>query len=237
MPKRFRPPLWSIPLVLTLTAIFLSAGGWQLRKGLHKQALEAAMASAPAGPTLDLAATTPAPKDATVTRVRAVGHYDPDHQLLLDNQTREQVPGYRVWTPFALDAGGVALVDRGWVAADPHREKLPAVDVGAGPRTVTGLWRPIPKAGLKLGKNPCDGTFPRVVNYPDDAEIACMIGNPAADGLLLLDASTPDGFVREWQMPDPLPPSRHFGYAAQWFAFAATLLFLFVRYSFKVVPA
>lgn len=233
--RRFRPPLWSIPLVLILTAVFVSAGTWQLRKGLHKQAVEQAMAAAPAGAPVDLDVHAPPPHSEQVTHGRAVGRYVTEHQILLDGQTRGRTPGYHVWTPLALEDGGAIIVDRGWIEADPHRERLPDIGVDDSPRRVTGLWRPIPKPGLRLAPNACDGPFPRVVNYPDAAELACIVGSAVAPGVLLLDPSAVDGYTREWQLPDPLPPSRHYGYAAQWFAFAATLLFLFFRYTIRVV--
>ena len=38
--------------------------------------------------------------------------------------------------------------------------------------------------------------------------------------MILLDASEPDGYVRNWVVRGTTP-DRHLGYAVQWFAFAA----------------
>ena len=52
------------------------------------------------------------------------------------------------------------------------------------------------------------------------------------DWVLLLDADSGPGFVREWQPPG-LPPERHIGYAVQWWAFALLLVGLFVGLNVK----
>ena len=230
----FRPPAWAIIVTLVLTAVLLSLGTWQLNRGWAKRDLEAAFDQAGAGETLSLdQASLPTPPAGTVVRARASGRYVADRQLLLDNQPRERVPGYRVWTVLDTDTGMI-VVDRGWVAADPDRSSLPDTTVSSEMRSVSGFWRALPEPGLRLEVDHCSGqAWPRVVNYPTHAELQCILGGPVQPGLLLLDAAEADGFVREWTLPNPLPPSRHYGYAAQWFALAATLLFLFFKLNFK----
>lgn len=237
MPRRFRPPLWSIVGTLLVAGLFLSLGTWQLTRGQSKQQLQDAFAAAGAREVLSLTADAPAPELLVTTRARAAGRYHPQRQLLLDNQTRARVPGYRVWTPLQLASGGWLMVDRGWVAADPDRRVMPALGVAADERSVSGHWRPLPQPGLRLATRPCEGSgFPRVLSYPTREDLACVLGVPVAAGVLLLDASEPDGYVREWTLPNPVPPARHYAYAAQWYAFAATLLFLFVKLNLKRTP-
>lgn len=237
MPYRFRPPLWSIAGTLLVGALFVTLGTWQLSRGQSKQLLQDAFDASGAGAILRLAADAPAPELLVTTRASAAGRYDPQRQLLLDNQTRAQSPGYRVWTPMQLASGGWLIVDRGWVVANPDRRVLPAVDVTAGTREVSGHWRPLPRPGLRLATKPCEGSgFPRVLSYPTREDLACVLGAPVAAGVLLLDASEPDGYVREWTLPNPVPPARHYAYAAQWYAFAATLLFFFVKLNLRRTP-
>lgn len=230
----FRPPLWSIlPLVLMM-ALLVWLGTWQLGRAHEKQALQAAFETAGERPAIRLETATPAADMLAAQRGQADGSYDPHRQLLLDNQGRERVPGYHVWTPLRLADGGWLVVDRGWVAADPDRRRLPQIDVSDAPRHVGGYWRPLPEPGLRLAADPCsDKGFPRVLSYPTREQLACVLDGPVADGLLLLDPDLPDGYVREWTLPNPVPPARHYAYAAQWFAFAATLLFLFIKYSLR----
>ena len=51
-------------------------------------------------------------------------------QVLLDNMpSATGVAGYRVLTPWRLEAGQWLLVDRGWIAMGATREQLPDVRV------------------------------------------------------------------------------------------------------------
>jgi len=233
--RRARPPVWSILLTMTFTALFASLGSWQLRRAHEKHALQAAFDGAGDLPVLAIGADTPPPGDERSTqRGAARGAYDPARQILLDNQPRDHVPGYHVWTPLRLADGSWLVVNRGWVAANPDRRQLPSIEVGAQVREVSGFWRPLPQPALRLATDPCSSSeFPRVASYPTHEQLTCILGGRVADGVLLLDEGAADGYVREWTMPNPVPPSRHYAYAAQWFAFAATLLFLFFKFGFR----
>ncbi len=220
--------------MLVACATTAALGVWQWQRGAQKQALLDALATAVAQPPLLLAGDSAAA--IYPVRGQAQGRYDIAFQLLLDNQTHEKTPGYHVWTPFRLKSGGLILVNRGWVPADPDRRVLPALPA-ADATTVNGLWRALPEPGLRLQgviNCPADKTFPAVVSYPDLNDLRCLLGEEVIAGVLLLDADAPGGFVRDWQSSFVgFPPSRHYAYAAQWFALGATLLFLFVRFNLK----
>lgn len=234
MGYRFRPPLWSILPMLAFMALFLSLGSWQVQRGLSKTRLEQAFQTVSRSEPMVLDSRSDAPDALAAPLAEAQGEYAPNLQILLDHQTRERVPGYRVWTPLRVADGGWVMVDRGWVPADPDRSQLPDLDVPAELREVRGHWRPLPEPGLRIGVQSCQpGTFPRVLSYPTVTELECLLGAPVAGGLLLLDAAESHGFVREWELPNPVPPARHYAYAAQWYAFAATLLFLFIKLNLK----
>lgn len=236
MALAFRPPWWSIPPTVLAGSLFVGLGLWQLDRAWQKEGLQSAFDEATTDARVNLRLDTPTPDVGATVSAQAQGRYAPDRQLLLDNQPRERVPGYRVWTPLQIP-GGWLIVDRGWVAADADRRRLPSIDVDDAPRTVRGYWRPLPAPGLRLDSQPCrEDSFPRVVSYPTAEQLSCVLGAPVANGVLLLDAAEPEGFVREWTTPNPVPPSRHYAYAAQWFAFAATLLVLFVKFSLKRLP-
>jgi surfeit locus 1 family protein len=63
-------------------------------------------------------------------------------------------------------------------------------------------------------------------------ELSQAFGAPLEQGIVLLDPHDPDGYVRDWHPPG-LDPARHWAYAVQWWAFAAVLLFLWVRLNLR----
>lgn len=219
-------------------ALTVWLGIWQLHRGHAREALDAQYAQAQAGATVQLDVDTTAPANARALAATATGVYL-DQQLLLDNQVHERTPGYQVLTPLRLSSGGLILVNRGWLPQNPDRRVLPSLPLPAGTLSVSGLWRALPEPALRLKTANCSGSgWPRIVEYPTPADLACLFpGAVIASGMLLLSPAAADGFVREWsQADDQFPPSRHYGYAAQWFAFAATLLFFFVKLNLKRRP-
>lgn len=226
----FRPPLWSTAATVLGCALMLALGAWQVQRGRDKQALLDQYGQAGA-PALALNADSAA-AEQVLQPAHARGHYLPLQQLLLDNQTHARQPGYHVWTPLRLDAGGLVLVNRGWVPLAAAQAALPAP---SGELDVHGLWRTLPRAGLQVAAGACAlARTAQIVNYPTPAELTCLLGQPAASGELLLDAGEPGGYLRDWGASlSEFPPQRHYAYAAQWFAFAATLLALYLKLNLK----
>jgi len=227
--RRFAPRPWAWLVFVPLFALLCTLGTWQLRRGLAKQDLmdryaavsgQAAQALGPA----DLAVTVPGGVHA-----RLVGAYVDGGTWFLDNQSHEGRPGYHVWSVWQL-GGERLMVDRGWrpLEGDTSGEDVnpPATS------SVSGLWQALPRPGLRLGSSsPCELGLPRDrrLQYPTVEDLDCLKSGRFLNGVLRLDPDEPGGFVRDWRVAVEVPPSRHYGYAAQWYAFAATLLFLFVR--------
>ena len=90
--------------------------------------------------------------------------------------------------------------------------------------------RALPQPGLRLEGTvncPEPKAFPALVLYPTGEDLECLLARPVIGGLLLLDPDAPGGFVREWT-DFGFPPTRHYGYAAQWFALALAAVAIFV---------
>ena len=222
----------SLPLTLVTVGVLgllVSLGRWQLQRAGEKQRLFDAFASGNDATLAVDARTAALPR---YQHVEARGHYDPDHQVLIDNMTSSDGrAGYFVLTPLALEAGGWLLVNRGWVPLTVSRRVLPQVAVSAEPRIVHGRTDHLPAPGIRMG-TPAAPTppFPVVATYPGVAELAALLGvgslAPAGE-VLLLDAAEPDGYLRQWSPPG-LTPMRHLAYAVQYFGLAATLVVIYV---------
>jgi cytochrome oxidase assembly protein ShyY1 len=227
--KTFRPPAWSWLVLVPLLALLLGLGTWQMRRAHEKEALLAAYQQAATAEPKDLRAAATVPTDLPVP-VRVRGTYVNSKPLLLDNQSHDGRPGYHVWTPMRLMTGGLVVVDRGWIERSDS-SALPAPPApGGGSVSIRGLWRTLPQPGMRLASAPVGKVqqFPAVVEYPTADDLRTLLGEPAIGGVVLLDPAEPDGFVREWNPAESIPPSRHYGYAVQWFALAIALVVLFV---------
>ena len=152
------------------------------------------------------------------------GQFLSNRQILLDSMTHEGRTGYHVLTPFRLaQYERWALVNRGWIPADPERLALPEVDVGESARIIRARIDALPRPGLTFDNPPASGNdWPQVVLFPTFADLEARLENPVWPYQLLLSPDAADGFVRVWQ-PRAMPPERHIGYAIQWYSFAFVL--------------
>ncbi len=231
--SRIRPPWWATLGAGLLGALFIAAGFWQLTRAAEKRALLQAFDNAAAAHPL------PAPPDdgaAAALRyrwIRATGRYDASHQVLLDARIRDGRAGYEVLTPLLTGTDAI-LVNRGWVAASPDRDRLPEIGIGAGEITVQGLLDELPRPALVLeqASDPQNASWPRRMLYPTARDIGAALGYPVRDYQLLLDPDAAGGFHREWR-PALLTPRQHLGYAVQWFALAATVVVIYAVLGFR----
>jgi surfeit locus 1 family protein len=232
--RRFRPRAWSVLAYLPVVALLVGLGTWQPQRGLQKLRLDQAIEQSQ--DEVDWHAQL-RPRLDPPLRVTVAGVFRPQTRILLDGQSRQRRPGYHVWSVLETPDGGVLLVNRGWLPAPPGQEApvLPAPP--EGPHEIAGLWRPLPVPGLRLAAPPCQGVAPSatplIVQYPDIATLRCLTGLPLADGIVLQDPAAGDALVRDWTVGQAVPPTRHFGYAAQWFMFALVLSYFFVRLNLR----
>jgi len=224
-------------LTILLCALFVVLGRWQWHRGNAREASWEQFARG-AGKTLPLDPAARLTDVPLFQRVSLQGRFDADHQFLIDNRSYEGRPGYEVLTPLLRTGGRTALIDRGWVPFSGLRQRLPGVAIKSHDElTVTGRVAELPVAGLASGRAPpsAQSPWPKVTSFPSMPQLSTSLGSSLEPRILLLDPNEPDGYVRDWHPPG-LEPVRHWSYAAQWWAFAAVLVFLWVRLSFRKLP-
>lgn len=220
------PSLFGTVLTILAIVAFVSLGRWQWSRGEARELQWKAFETG-GGEAQELGARS-LDGIERFQRVSIRGEFDERHQFLLDNTIREERAGYEVLTPFKLTDGRWMLVDRGWLPASGYREQLPDVSLqtkggrAKNEREIPGRVDELPVAGLAQGHAApsSDAVWPKVTSFPTSAELSAALGRKLERQILLLDPHAPDGYLRAWQPPG-LPPSRHFGYAIQWWAFAA----------------
>ena len=236
----FAPRAWAVLLTAAGVGLFASLGSWQVGRAHEKQALVESFRHG-ADTNVDLGPGIAFDSLPRYQHVRATGHYEPGRQVLIDNMPSSSgKPGYRVLTPLRREgAGRLLLVDRGWVPLGASRETLPDVQVTATNRTVAGRLDGLPAPGVRVGEAgvPGDTRWPRVLNFPRQADLELALGEPVEARIVLLDPVQPDGYERAWRPAMQFGPERHYGYAVQWFAFAIVALVIFVSLSLRRVDA
>jgi cytochrome oxidase assembly protein ShyY1 len=142
-----------------------------------------------------------------------------------------------VLTVLKLDDGSELLVNRGWLPFSGYRDRLPDItldEMQSQEQRLTGRLGELPVAGLSSGRQPpaSSGDWPRLTSFPAHAELERARGGALLAPVLLLDPDSGAGYLRQWRPPG-VSPERHFGYALQWWLFAAAAFGLYVSLNLK----
>jgi surfeit locus 1 family protein len=224
--REFAPSLGATAATLVGLTIFLGLAYWQLTRATEKRELLTALTAQTIPVELRADTVGELPR---YQPVRARGHYDTAHQILLDNAPSAQGrPGYQVLTPFvsALDSS-VILVNRGWVPLGRTRNDLPDITVTEEALTLSAQVDELPRPGMRLGEPALPAGWPKVLSYPQYTDLENLFGSRLLKPLLLLDPNEPHGYERLWRERYGSGPERHIAYAVQWLAFACTLLVIY----------
>jgi surfeit locus 1 family protein len=233
----FAPSAALTALMFLLAAAFIALGRWQWRLG---DAREVGFQRFQRGADHVVAlAWVPLTQVPLYQRVMLTGSYDGAHQFLLDNSIHDGRDGYQVLTPLRRPHGDTVLIDRGWVPFTGNRARLPAVSLGStGPVSVTGRVGRLPTPGLSFGRAPPPrgNQWPKVTSFPTVAELSAALGRPVDPRILLLDPAQPNGYERDWRLAG-MPALENWGYAIQWWVFAAAALVIWGVLSLKRAPS
>jgi surfeit locus 1 family protein len=227
-------------LVVVGTAVLVRLGVWQMDRLEQRRAFNAQVESARSQPALDL--NLEQPEDITAMEWRAVyfvGKYDFENQIAVRNQYHGDQYGYHLLTPL-LSHDKAVLVDRGWIPADGNSSPADWRKYDEpGVVAVTGqirLGSGKPAFGGVADALPEDGSRLEIWNNADVEKISMQLPYPILTVYLQAkadphDAAPPIPFQPELELTE----GPHFGYAVQWFIFAALLFFGYPLYLKKQV--
>jgi cytochrome oxidase assembly protein ShyY1 len=231
--RTFTPRWYFALLTAAAVALFAWLGSWQWNRGEYRSAQLQSFAR---GDASTIEATAAALQDLPrFAHVAVRGQFDGERQVLLDNISHDGAPGYEVLSLLRLPDGSSLLVNRGWLPFTGYRGQLPDVRLSAdGLQRITGRLSTLPVAGIASGRQPpaATGSWPRVTSFPTHDQLQQILGVRLLEPVLLLDADSGPGYVRDWHPPG-IPPERHYAYAVQWWAFALLALGLFTGLNLK----
>ena len=224
MKFRFRPflALWAALAVLATGGL----SAWQFDRAAQKRELErqarAGMASAPIA--LDAAASPRRFQRAVLT-----GRFLAEGVVLIDNRIRGRRPGYDVISPFLLDNGQVAAVNRGWIPAKLDRTLPPIPALSPLRTTIQGIFVSDQSDAVELGGGGdlADG---KVLQNLKVGEYGALFGLTLRTTLVLAMEGAEAGLLPPTVIAD-FRAERSVAYAWQWLTFGLLALVFFILLS------
>tara|TARA_B110000438_G_scaffold152185_1_gene146180 strand:+ start:212 stop:910 length:699 start_codon:yes stop_codon:yes gene_type:complete len=219
-------------ILITATFAFLvSLGFWQLDRADEKRGIEASIKQANTG-SVELIKEEEGLQNKEYYEVRLQGKYLSDKQFIYDNQIVDQVSGYYVLTPYALDGQSKSiLINRGFIPWNGRRDKLANIVVEQDSREIkVQISKPIKRMELKPSEVGIQ--FPALIQSIDLQDMADRAKVDFSSVIGLLDASASNGFIRKWE-PYTGSIEKHIGYAVQWFLMALVLAIIGIRIAIK----
>ena len=219
-------------ILITATFAFLvSLGFWQLERADDKRSIEASIKQANTG-SVELIRKEEGLQSKEYYEVRLQGKYLSDKQFIYDNQIVDQVSGYYVLTPYALEGQSKAiLINRGFIPWNGRRDKLADIVIGQETREIkVQISKPIKRMELKPSEVSIQ--FPALIQSIDLQDMADRAKVDFSSVIGLLDASASNGFIRKWE-PYTGSIEKHIGYAVQWFLMALVLAIIGIRIAIK----
>lgn len=230
--SRWKVALFGGLLLIVLIPAFISLGMWQWRKAEVKTGLQTELDA------LSTRAAVPlptAPTDVEWLRFRHVslrGTYDASRQVLIDNRLHQERAGYHVITPLRLEGSEMhVLVNRGWLPAPDDHRFVPDAPVPTGTVELSGIAVVPGQRFFNLAPQPSTGWDPVWQNL-DLGRFRQVVTYPLQSVVIQLDRDAPGGYVREWPRLDG-QAGRNYGYALQWFGFAAASLGIWAYFLFR----
>lgn len=214
-------------------AVAVALAFWQLDRAAQKTALQTALdgrASAPALDAEQLARDPGGVAEQHFRRVRMVGRWVAARTVFLDNRQMDGRVGFIVLTPLQIENSAQAvLVERGFAPRRfDDRTALPVVTTSDGPVTVEGVVTPSPSRLFEFSAA-ASGTIRQNVDVPSFARETGLDLLPLGIRESATAANAGDGLARHWPAP-ATDVQKHYGYAFQWSALGALILFLYVRH-------
>ena len=219
--------------MLTVVAIGVSLGNWQLRRADEKRAIEARLTTRQTQAPLVLGAAPQNIDDIEYRRVTVRGEFDRAWPLYLDNRPNTGNAGFYLLMPFKI-AGSErhVLIARGWLPVDVHhRNNLPPIDTPAGQVEIEGVAIRHPGHIMQLGKATPVQPGAILQNLTVD-EVAAASKFSMQAFVIEQSTDTHDSLLRDWPRPS-VGIERHLGYVFQWYALALTAFLFFVVTGFR----
>ena len=217
--------------VMFFFPILIFLGSWQVSRGIDKTDIVEKHYMNKSLPVINEKEMSVMNKDNLKYRtVNLYGEFGQE-SYLLDNRLYRQEAGYEVFTTFETSDISLFLINRGWISKEDfnYDEDILLKEKGI---SIQGLLSPFTRFGLNLVDESYEDTWPKLVQQIDYEAAKKDLGSNINNSVIQLSAGSSGALEPIWK-PVDLKPSRHYGYALQWFGLAIVLICSFFYYGFK----
>ncbi len=166
-------------------------------------------------------------------RVVVEGKWDSSKQILIDNVIHRGISGFKVLTPLKIkNSEKKILVDRGWIKRERSRESIPNINLRDETVVVSGILES-PELGLVLSEDLVTKTWPKISQTKNPDILLKEYDETMYKLILMADPLLKNSLEYIKIVPTNMMPSKHFGYAAQWFSMFLVLCLMFIWYGYK----
>ena len=203
------------------TLLFISLGFWQIERAESKALKMKAFNEMQKSPPIALNDLS-----AAWSRIFVEGFYDSSRQILIDNQINDGQVGYKIYTPFYFDDKAI-FVDRGWIPRGKTRSELPDIDFQSDRLRIVGSLLK-PEKEVLAGDDIFTKNWPIVSQTKLPNIIETKFNKDFSDSVIVLEPGS--NFLREYipLQPFVISPTKHYGYALQWFTMSMVLFSMFI---------
>ena len=202
--------------------MFILLGFWQIdRAGLKASLIQEFDLEQAKGP-LPISVSS-----SQWSRVHIEGLYDPAQQVLIDNQINNGKVGYKIYTPFYYEQDQAIFVDRGWISQGKTRSDLPDINFNATKLRIVGSLIK-PEKEVLVGDKLLTNEWPMVSQTKSPSVIQAAYEKQFSNMVLILEPGSL--FLNEYIALTPfvITPTKHYGYALQWFTMSLVLAGMFM---------
>tara|TARA_B100001559_G_scaffold104281_1_gene87785 strand:+ start:3251 stop:3952 length:702 start_codon:yes stop_codon:yes gene_type:complete len=226
--NKFKPGKRITVFFIFFAGLFFSLGLWQIERGQAKTVIISEFNS-----NLKEQPKYLNNDSKKWDRVFVEGRWDKSKQILIDNIIHKGIAGYKVLTPLEIDGQDkLILVDRGWIKRNKSREILPNIDLKENTVKVSGVLE-LPELGLVLSDDLLTEGWPKVSQTKNSEILVKEYEENISNFILLADPLLKNSLEYIKITPTNMMPSKHYGYAAQWFLMFFVLCLMFVWFGFK----
>jgi len=228
--RRFKPSLWGTMAAIAGVCAGVLLGQWQLNRAQQKVELAQKLARRANEPVIHIG---PVPTNADALEFRAIearGTFEPSGMVLLDNRVRDGMVGYEVVMPLRIAGSDMnILVNRGWIAGNRNRSKLPEIRTPAGEISLSGIAVVPGQKKFELSGETIEGVVWQNLTIERYRAHMPFRIQPV---LLQQVSETDDGLLRQWTMSQR-EVNVHRSYALQWFSLSVAIAVMYVFLSFR----